>query len=127
MHAHIRTHIERLQREAKEDQRIRQDVRSLAKSNTLRPVKPLDVQITELMASLPPVQRDRKWSMTELVARLEGRYRDRPHPQMIGAALRTLGWSTVRDYSNSGGGRRYWLKDLTDNSNLLEMMTNKKL
>lgn len=46
--------------------------------------------------------------MTEFVLRLEGRYRDKPHPQMIGEALRKLGWSTGRDYSNSGSGRRYW-------------------
>ncbi len=114
MHAYLRNYVQQLRDEAEESARQHQErldkEKSQQKPNTLRPVKPLDVQITELMNSLPAVQRDRKWSMAELVARLEGRYRDRPHPQMIAAALRALGWRTVRDWSNSGGGRRYWQK-----------------
>ena len=113
MHAYIRKHVQQLREEAEEIDRQHQERLAVEKNkqkpNTLRPVKPIDVQITEFMASLPPAQRDRPWSMAELVARLAGRYRDRPHPQMIGAALRTLGWSTVRDYSTAGGGRRYWI------------------
>lgn len=112
-HAYLRTYVERLRDEAEEANKKRAEEleRSKAqpKPNSLRPVKPLDVQITELMASLPPVQRNRKWSMAEFVSRLEGRYRDKPHPQMIGMALRRLGWTCMRDYSNSGGGRRYWV------------------
>ena len=112
LQAYIRSHVENLKQEAEESSRRRQEEIELSKQqpkpNTLRPVKALDVQITELMASLPPAQRDRKWSMAELVSRLDGRYRDRPHPQMIGAALRRLGWSSMRDWSQSGGGRRYW-------------------
>ena len=41
---------------------------------------PLPDQIKDLMLSLPPVQRDRPWSMEELVARLKGRYSPRPTP-----------------------------------------------
>jgi len=112
LQAYIRSHVENLKQEAEEASRTRQEELERSKSgpkpNSLRPVKPLDVQITELMATLPPTQRDRKWSMAELVSRLDGRYRDRPHPQMIGAALRRLGWNSMRDYSNAGGGRRYW-------------------
>lgn len=102
MTPYLRSQIERLKQEA-------ELVVSKQRQNTLRTAKPLDIQITELMASLPPAQRHRKWSMAELVSRLEGRYRDNPHPQMIGETLRRLGWSTMRDYSNAGGGRRYWL------------------
>lgn len=98
---YLRLKIERLKEEA-------ETIASKQKP-TLRTVKPLDTQITDLMATLAPYQRDRRWSMAELVARLEGRYRDNPHPQMIGEALRRLGWSTVRDWTNSGGGRRYWI------------------
>jgi hypothetical protein len=53
--------------------------------------KPLTDQIEALMRSLPPVQRDRPWSMDELVARLQGRYNARPHAMSVGQALRTLG------------------------------------
>ena len=51
---------------------------------------PLTDQIESLMRSLPPVQRDRAWSMDELVARLRGRYSTRPHPMNVGQALRAL-------------------------------------
>ena len=69
---------------------------------------PLTEQITALMTSLPPAQRDRAWSMGELVARLQGRYSVRPHAMHVGIALRQLGWVSSRDWSVRGGGRRYW-------------------
>ncbi len=71
-------------------------------------VKPLDEQITDLMATLPPALRDRPWSMAELVARLIGKYRARPHPQKVGDALRRLGWQRVRSYGGFEGAR-LWL------------------
>jgi hypothetical protein len=70
--------------------------------------KPLTDQITELMQSLPPAQRDRPWSMEELVARLQGKYSMSPHPMYVGQALRQLGWETRRDWTRDGGGRRVW-------------------
>lgn len=106
VHAFIRTNFQYLKEVTDSEA---QNYSAIPKPNTLRPVKPLEVQITELMASLPPAQRDRKWSMVELVARLEGRYRDNPHPQMIGEALRRLGWSAVRSYRKADWGRRYWV------------------
>ena len=71
-------------------------------------VLPLTEQIEALMRSLPPVQRDRPWSMDELVARLQGRYSVRPHAMHVGQALRALGWTTRRDWTHDGGGRRVW-------------------
>ena len=67
-------------------------------------------QIEELMRSLPPAQRDRAWSMEELVARLHGRYKVRPCAGEIGTALRRLGWTRIRDWGPDGDGRRVWLK-----------------
>jgi hypothetical protein len=55
---------------------------------------PLTDQIEVLMLSLPPVQRDRPWSMDELVARLQGRYSARPHPMNVGQALAGAGLDT---------------------------------
>ena len=71
-------------------------------------VKPLADQITELMATLPPAQRDRPWSMDDLVTRLSGRYRARPHAKHVGEALRRLGWRRTRDWTAEGEGRRVW-------------------
>ena len=74
--------------------------------------KPLTDQIEALMNSLPPVQRDRPWSMDELVARLQGRYSARPHPMNVGQALRALRWTQKRDWTRDGGGRRMWRLDV---------------
>jgi hypothetical protein len=82
---------------------------SVQRSAQSRTPKPLPVQIEELMRTLAPSQRDRRWSIDEFVCRLEGKYRDRPHPADVGRVLRGLGWARVRDYSRAGGGRRYWV------------------
>ncbi len=69
---------------------------------------PLETQIQQLMASLPENMRQRDWSMADLIARLSGRYRDRPHAMKVAEALRRLGWIRYRDYSRAGGGMRIW-------------------
>jgi hypothetical protein len=70
---------------------------------------PITDQIETLMRSLPPMQRDRPWSMEELVARLQGRYNARPSAGDIGVALRKIGWTRSRDWSECGAGRRVWI------------------
>jgi hypothetical protein len=74
-------------------------------------LKPLTEQITELMLSLPPAQRDRPWSIVDLQGRLQGRYKDRPSLGNIGDALRSLGWTQRREWTQDGNsGRRMWFK-----------------
>jgi hypothetical protein len=70
---------------------------------------PLTEQIEALMRSLPPAQRNRPWTMEELVARLHGRYNARPCAGSVGVALRRLGWTRSRDWSQNGDGRRVWM------------------
>jgi hypothetical protein len=65
-------------------------------------------QIESLMRSLSPAQRNRPWSMEELLVRLQGRYSARPHAMNVGQALRQLGWASSRDWSAQGAGRRVW-------------------
>ena len=69
---------------------------------------PLTEQIEALMRSLPTAQRDRPWSMEELCLRLKGKFKSNPHPMHVGHALRALGWTSKRDWTRSGGGRRVW-------------------
>lgn len=47
--------------------------------------------------------------MAELVQRLEGKFRDRPHGQAVGEALLRCGWTKERRYSAGWDGRRVWL------------------
>jgi hypothetical protein len=108
----MRSYIEQLKAITAEADRQREE-QARAKRPPLDPRmsehwKPLTVQIDALMRSLPPVQRDRPWSMDELVARLKGRYSARPHPMNVGQALRALGWTTRREWTHDGSGRRVW-------------------
>ena len=83
---------------------------TIAATPATRPaVKPLDQQITELMRSLPPAVRDRPWALQDIVNRLDGRYRQRPHAQGVGQALRRLGWTRIRPEDAAGQGRRLWV------------------
>ena len=77
--------------------------------NTSAPSRSLDVQIIELMRTLPPQLRNRPWSMADLVQRLTGRYRAHPHAQHIGQSLRRLGWRRVRLWQGGAQGERVWL------------------
>ena len=74
-----------------------------------RPFKPLTDQITELMKSMPLSMLNRPWSMSEFVLRLEGKYRERPHAQQVGVALKILGWQRVRFWHRGFDGVRLWL------------------
>ena len=105
MDAYISTWAEALQKGSEESRRLKNIEREAEavkqlnqKREVARRTKPLTEQIIELMASLPPQLRDRPWNMAELTSRLQGKYRARPHPQMAGTALRTLGWNRVSLY-----------------------------
>lgn len=89
-----------------ETKKLQLELAGLSTSPTT--VKPLEDQIVELMRTLPPQLRDRPWSMAELVTRLTGKYRDRPHTQCVGEALRRLGWRRERRYADGYDGRRVW-------------------
>ena len=91
-------------------EREAQAVNQLNKQRELaRRTKPLTEQITALMQSIPQAMRDRPWSMAELTVRLQGKYRDHPHPQHVGIALRQLGWRRVRVYGKFDGAR-LWIQ-----------------
>lgn len=74
-----------------------------------RTYKPLTEQITELMQSLPHALKNKPWSMQELVSRLDGKYRDRPHAQLVGIALRQMGWTRKRLWNTQYQGVRLWI------------------
>ena len=103
----LKGYMATLRAETEATNRQRQADQTLQRQRPLS-VKPLTLQIEELMRSLPPALQNRSWAMDDLVGRLQGRYRDRPHAAGVGQALRALGWVRVRDWSAAGGGRRLW-------------------
>jgi hypothetical protein len=79
-----------------------------------REVKPLTNQISDFIKTLPPALINKPWTMAELVARLDGKYRAKPHPQKVAEALRILGWKRVRYWRKGYDGVRLWIKEITD-------------
>lgn len=105
-------YIAQLRRDVEEQNRIQQlkaEAETIKLRQQERRAKPLTEQIEEFMRTLPPQLRDRPWSMVELVNRLQGKYRDRPHPQHVGIALRQLQWKRLRLYGKGYEGARLWV------------------
>jgi hypothetical protein len=69
---------------------------------------PLTAQITNLTAPLPDIQRNRAWSVSELLPQLKGRYQKRPATREVAQALTELGWQQKRCWKKSGLNRRFW-------------------
>lgn len=100
--AYIQDYLEKLRKHAE------QQSQETKEKTQPRPFKPLTEQITELMQTTTPRLRERPWSMQEIIVRLDGKYRDRPHAQMVGNALKILGWQRVRLWSKGYDGVRLW-------------------
>jgi hypothetical protein len=47
--------------------------------------------------------------MAEFVSRLDGKYRERPHPQKVAEALKILGWKRIRSWEKGFDGIRIWV------------------
>jgi|688.fasta_scaffold1239487_1 hypothetical protein len=75
---------------------------------------PLKLQIQEIMKSTPQQLLNRPWTMSEFVSRLSGKYRLKPHTQLIGQTLRILGWKSVRYWKHGYNGTRVWLPPSRD-------------
>jgi len=84
-----------------------------AAANTATPPNPaaytpLTTQLQYLFATMTENQRNRDYSVTELIPRLKGQFRSAPSAAKVAAALKQLGFTQNRDYSKAGGGARVW-------------------
>ena len=76
---------------------------------------PLKTQVQQYLQSQPPIMRNKPISLMALRAQLQGRYNARPSAGDLGIALTSLGFSRIRDFSNAGNGRRFWLPPSANN------------
>ena len=104
MSAYLKDYIDNLRQTA-----TAKNEKKESPTQQVRTYKPLTEQITKLMQSLPNALKNKPWSMQELVSRLDGKYRDRPHAQLVGIALRQLGWSRKRLWNTEYQGVRLWI------------------
>lgn len=72
------------------------------------PVTPLVTQVSNLLATLPPAQRERI-SLPMLLPHLVGKFRKHPHLLHVAKALRQLGYRPIRSWKKSDVGHRYWV------------------
>lgn len=70
----------------------------------------LEDQITRYMDSLTTAQRNRPWSIAELLPHLTGAYQQRPATRQVAQALQNLGWAQKRDWTKLGRNRRLWVR-----------------
>ncbi len=68
--------------------------------------QPLTDQIAAILFSMPPDLRARPVLISELIPQLRGRYNARPSAGDVGMALRSLNFTSVRDWRS---GHRRWL------------------
>jgi len=87
---------------------LREIRRALSNYPSQRTLPPLGDQLRQALCSMAQVTVHRPWSIGELTVLLQGRYRRHPHAQHVARALRELGWTRKRDWSQAGDGRRYW-------------------
>lgn len=81
-----------------------------------RPTKPTSLinhythQITVWIASMTVLQRQRTYTLEEIIALagLKGHFRSRASNQFTGEALRRSNFFPKRDWTNSGRNKRYW-------------------
>ena len=81
-----------------------------------RPTKPISLinhythQITEWVGSMTVLQRQRTYTLEEIIALagLKGHFRSRASNQFTGEALRRSNFYPQRDWSTSGRNKRYW-------------------
>jgi hypothetical protein len=69
--------------------------------------------IREWFEAMPPASRQRRFTLEEICIRFKGMYKDRPAFRVIAAAMRRLGWTEGRDWTNAGRNRRYWVPPAT--------------
>ena len=118
-YAYIKKHIEDLCASSQDQSYINQLKDEVGRVKTHYHVtrkKPLTQQIEELMQSIQPQMLNRPWTMAELVLRLSGKYRDRPHAQNVGDALRRTGWKSIRQWGKGYNGVRLWIPPCDKNS-----------
>ena len=110
MQFHIDIYREKVRAYKEELTRLNQEkTENIGRAIQVRNAQPLKEQITELMHTLPPQLLNRPWSMSELILRLNGKYRDRPHAKQVGEALKVLGWRRVRYWCKGYDGVRLWI------------------
>jgi hypothetical protein len=64
--------------------------------------------VREWVTALPAAQRANKWSLEMIGAVAFEHEPRRPALRSVALVLLSLGWTTRRDYTTAGGGRRYW-------------------
>jgi len=97
-------------------EKLKADAREINSKPPTQPTKPVSlidryvVQVKTWVSSLTSLQRQRAYTLEELIAlvQLKGHFRDRASNQFTGEALRQSGFTSQRNWTRSGRNKRYW-------------------
>lgn len=103
-----------LARHLAEMQRLAQAAKNAPRVEPVPPRPALVDQLRALLATMHPSQLERL-SVPQIVPRLEGKFRARPHPLHVARALRQLGFVTYRSWRRGESGARFWRPADTSN------------
>ena len=71
--------------------------------------EPLETQIRRWWINLPSALQHRRFHISEIASICRGRHGKPPALREIASALRSLGWTEFRDWTNAGKNRRFWI------------------
>jgi hypothetical protein len=71
--------------------------------------EPLDTQIRRWWINLPSALQHRRFQISEIASICRGSHGKPPALRDVAHALRALGWSEFRDWTNAGRNRRFWM------------------
>ena len=94
--AHAIALIQRAEKERAEAQAVRERL------------TPLETRVSKLLATIPDAVQREGLSLASLQASLRGRSRGNCHPGELGTALRKLGFTRRRRWSDAAGFRALW-------------------
>lgn len=89
------------------------ELNAKAPTNLTKPISLVEqysAQITSWVASMTTLQRQRTYTLEEIIALagLKGYFRARASNQYTGEALRRSNFYPTRDWTNLGRNKRYW-------------------
>lgn len=113
----MRDYIKRIHEETERQRQIHEQrqaeesrLRELEARAKLAQYEPLEDQIRRWWANLPECQKNRRFQLVEIAANFRGKHKPKAALREVAAALRALGWREVRDWTNAGRNRRYWVQ-----------------
>lgn len=106
----LERYIQTLVESAEAAQRAHAEANAARKAETVQRLcdrtKPLPQRVRRVLAEIPPEVASQGIQLRAVAQMLRGKYRGHAHAGEVAAALRQLGWTRARNWSDSADGFR---------------------